>query len=86
MTTMEIPNWTKTVFDARFAELAFAAEASRSIFNTDVAHEVVVDRIPNNHGYPYQARCSCSWVSLAHTTRFAAEAVAAEHAAGRLTR
>jgi hypothetical protein len=90
MTTFEIPNPTTEInafYTARFTELALAAESARTFESAGgVEHCTVVDRIPNNHGYPYQARCLCGWTSLAHTTRGVAQDVAAEHAGGRLAR
>jgi hypothetical protein len=95
MTTMEIPDVTEinAFYTARFTELAIAAESARTDALSDAfqmagdaGHCAVVDRIPNNHGYPYQARCLCGWVSLAYTTRGVAADIAAEHAGGRLAR
>lgn len=69
-------------YTARFTELALDAEAARAFdIPADAVHSTVIDRIPNNHGYPYQARCTCGWTSLAHTTRGVAADIATEHAA-----
>lgn len=90
MTTFEVPALTLTqvhaFYAARFTELAITAESARTFETTTTVHCTTVDRIPNNHGYPYQARCLCGWTSLAHSTRGVAEDVAAEHAGGRLAR
>lgn len=91
MTTIDIPALTTAAisayYAARFSEFAHVAESyHRHEAPKDAVHCTVVDRLPNNHGYPYKARCSCGWTSLEHTTRSVAADIAYEHAGGILAR
>lgn len=36
-------------------------------------HIAKVVRIPDNHGYPYQAQCACGWFSLGYVREHAAQ-------------
>jgi hypothetical protein len=42
-------------------------------------HDVDVNWVPNNHGYPYRAQCSCGWASNTYVARHAAESMADGH-------
>lgn len=42
-----------------------------------LAHTVTF--IPNNHGYPYQARCECGWRSKTHRSAQVAHAILRAH-------
>lgn len=42
-------------------------------------HVVTVGWVPNNHGYPYRATCSCGWQSRTYAATHAAQIMADEH-------
>lgn len=46
-----------------------------------MTHETSVDWVPNNHGYPFRATCTCGWQSLGYVARHAADAMAEDHLA-----
>ena len=35
--------------------------------------------VPNNHGYPYQARCECGWLSRTYAAAHAAKSMLDDH-------
>jgi hypothetical protein len=42
-------------------------------------HAMSVQWVPNNHGYPYRAVCSCGWFSNTYTAEHAAQTMADAH-------
>jgi hypothetical protein len=48
-------------------------------------HGVSVGWVPDNHGYPYRATCSCGWQSRTYVARHAAQMMADDHVAGAST-
>ncbi|AVO25696.1 hypothetical protein SEA_MCGUIRE_91 [Mycobacterium phage McGuire] len=42
-------------------------------------HETEVVWTPNNHGYPYLAKCSCGWASRRYAAEHAAKGMADDH-------
>lgn len=50
-----------------------------NIMGHNVFHEIEVVWIPNNHGYPYRARCSCAWESTTYVARHAAQMMGDRH-------
>lgn len=46
---------------------------------TSQAHDIEAGWTPNNHGYPYKARCSCGWSSRGYAAKHAAEDMATWH-------
>ncbi|AER26154.1 hypothetical protein SSEA_SKINNY_161 [Mycobacterium phage Skinny] len=46
---------------------------------TTVDHFFTVVWVPNNHGYPFRAECSCGWQSATYAAEHAAEAMGADH-------
>lgn len=47
-------------------------------------HDLTVGWVPNNHGYPYKATCSCGWASPGYVSTHAADAMGAAHLRGEL--
>jgi hypothetical protein len=52
-----------------------------NILGWNVTHTIEVVFVPNNHGYPYAAECSCAWRSNTYASRHAAEQMGADHLA-----
>jgi hypothetical protein len=46
---------------------------------TTIAHEISVGWVPNNHGYPFRADCSCGWQSRTYAATHAAKAMGDDH-------
>ena len=46
---------------------------------SEVTHSVEVAWVPNNHGYPYRATCSCGWRSNTYAATHAAQSMAEDH-------
>lgn len=44
-------------------------------------HNITVGWVPNNHGYPYQAHCTCGWGSITYAAQHAAQGMADAHLA-----
>jgi len=44
-------------------------------------HTITVAWVPNNHGYPYRATCSCGWQSNTYAAKHAAQAMGDDHTA-----
>jgi hypothetical protein len=48
--------------------------------NTTIpTHTVTVAWMPNNHGYPFRATCTCGWHSNTYASRHAADMMATTH-------
>ncbi len=44
-----------------------------------MVHVTSVGWVPNNHGYPYRAKCSCGWQSRTYVVPRTCEESADEH-------
>lgn len=44
-------------------------------------HQTSVGWVPDNHGYPYRATCSCGWQSNTYAATHAAQQMADAHEA-----
>jgi len=42
-------------------------------------HTIETFWVPNNHGYPYRASCTCGWFSNTYAARHAAADMAYDH-------
>jgi hypothetical protein len=44
-----------------------------------MTHTIEVTWVPNNHGYPYRATCSCGWQSNTYVSLHAAQMMGDYH-------